>query len=114
MATLEGTQIRVLVGIVRDRDRDEPCMERHVRGKRIPLLGQAFHLAFMVYEQYILTLFTTDNIYIIWGSPPWICICPHLKFANMHLLPLKQNPETNPRQYMLVTGAMVAISTKTH
>ena len=27
---------------------------------------------------------------------------------------LKQNPEINPGQYMLVTAAMVAISTKTH
>ena len=44
MATLEGTQIRVLVDIVRDRD--ELCMEQHVRGERAPLLGQAFHLAF--------------------------------------------------------------------
>ena len=46
MATLESTQIRVLVDNVRDRGRDEPCMERNVRGERTPLLGQAFHLAF--------------------------------------------------------------------
>ena len=39
MATLESTQIRVLVDSIRDRDREELCKEQHIRGERTPVLG---------------------------------------------------------------------------
>ena len=50
------------------------------------------------------------SLYLLWGAPLRIWICPLLKFATMRLPPLERNPEINPdwaKQERLMCGIVI-------